>query len=75
MAKRRRTPGAGTVVKRKNKDGSVTWRGAFWGPDGKRHWVKGATKTEADQRLREAITDASRGSLPAPANSHGRALA
>jgi hypothetical protein len=68
MAKIRRTPGAGTVVKRKNKDGSVTWRGGFWGTDGKRHWVSAKSKTECDQRLREAITDASRGMMPPPAN-------
>jgi integrase len=67
MAKRRRTPGAGTVVKRKNKDGSVTWRGAFWGTDGKRHWVSAKSKTACEERLREAITDASRGMMPPPA--------
>jgi integrase len=68
MAKRRRTPGAGTVVKRKNKDGSVTWRGAFWGTDGKRHWVSAKTKTQCEENLRTAITDASRGMMPPPAN-------
>ena len=67
MAKRRRTPGSGTLVKRVNKDGSVTWRGAFWGTDGKRHWVSDKNKTEADRKLREAKADADRGILPSPA--------
>jgi integrase len=67
VAKRRRTPGAGTVVKRKNKDGSVTWRGAFWGTDGKRHWVSDKSKAECERKLREAKADADRGVLPSPA--------
>jgi hypothetical protein len=67
MAKRRRTPGSVTLVKRVNKDGSVTWRGAFWGTDGKRHWVSDKNKTEADRKLREAKADADRRMLPSPA--------
>jgi hypothetical protein len=56
------------VVKRKNKDGSVTWRGAFWGTDGKRYWVSAKSKIECEENLRTAITDASRAMMPPPAN-------
>ena len=48
MAKKRsRGNGTGTVAPRKNKQGKVIgYRGAFFGPDGKRRWVGAKTKTE-----------------------------
>ena len=38
--KKQRGNGQGTVAPRKNKDGKIIgYRGAFFGTDGKRHWV------------------------------------
>jgi integrase len=69
MAKKRlRGNGQGTVVPRKNKDGKIIgYRGAFFGPDGKRRWVSAKTKTECWAKLNAAMTDADRGILPSPA--------
>src|SRR5215212_1949963 len=67
--KRQRGNGQGTVAPRKNKDGKIiAYRGAFFGPDGKRHWVSAKTKTECWHKLNTAMTDADRGILPGPAN-------
>jgi integrase len=66
MAKKRsRGNGTGTVAPRKNKQGKViSYKGAFFGPDGKRHWVSAKTKTECWTKLNAAMTDAERGILP-----------
>ena len=46
----------------KNKDGKITsYRGAYFGPDGKRRYVSGKTKEEARRNLRGARGDAERG--------------
>jgi integrase len=67
--KRQRGNGQGTVVPRKNKHGKiVSYRGAFFGPDGKRHWVSAKTKTECWRKLNAAMTDSDKGILPSPAN-------
>src|SRR5215204_3822313 len=67
--KRARGNGQGTVAPRRNKAGKVTsFVGAFFGPDGKRHWVSAKTKTECWHKLNMAMTDADRGILPGPAN-------
>jgi integrase len=55
-------------VPRKNKDGKIIgYRGAFFGPDGKRRWVSAKTKTECWAKLNAAMTDVDRGILPSPA--------
>ena len=41
--------------------------GAFFGPDGKRHWVSAKTKSECWRKLNGAMADADKGILPAPA--------
>src|SRR5215203_2070891 len=65
--KRARGNGQGTVAPRRNKGGkTIGYVGAFFGPDGKRHWVP--AKTECWHKVRTAITDADRGILPGPAN-------
>jgi hypothetical protein len=52
-------------VPRKNKDGKIIgYRGAFFGPDGKRRWVSAKTKTECWAKLNAAMTDVDRGILP-----------
>jgi len=59
--KKQRGNGAGTVYPRKNKDGKVTgYRGSYI-VNGKRYYVSAKTKTETEQRLRQAMTDADRG--------------
>jgi integrase len=71
MARKRRTRGngQGTVAPRRNKAGKViSYVGAFFGTDGKRHWVTAKTKTECWRKLNMAMTDAERGILPSPAN-------
>lgn len=46
----------------KNKEGKITsYRGAYFGPDGKRHYVSGKTKEEARKALREARAGADQG--------------
>jgi integrase len=67
--KRERGNGQGTVAPRRNKAGKVIgFVGAFFGPDGKRHWVSAKIKTECWRKLNIAMTDADRGILPGPAN-------
>jgi integrase len=67
--KRERGNGQGTVAPRRNKAGKVIgFVGAFFGPDGKRHWVSAKTKTECWRKLNMAMADAERGILPGPAN-------
>jgi integrase len=57
-----RANGDGDVFPRKNKDGKVTsYRGAYFGPDGKRRYVSGKTKEEARKALREARSNADAG--------------
>ena len=54
--------GDGDVFPRKNKAGKITsYRGAYVGPDGKRHYVSGKTKTEAREALQKARGDVDRG--------------
>ena len=60
--KRQKGNGAGTVYPRKDKEGKVIgYRGSYFAPDGKRRYVSGRTKTQAQRSLREAMTDADRG--------------
>jgi integrase len=67
--KKKRGNGQGTVAPRRNKAGKIIgFVGAFFGPDGKRHWVSAKTKTECWRKLNMAMSDADRGTLPAPAN-------
>jgi integrase len=67
--KSQRGNGQGTVAPRRNKQGKIVgYRGAFFGPDGKRRWVGAKTKSECWQVLRQAMSDADRGVLPGPAN-------
>jgi integrase len=57
-----RANGDGDVWPRKNKEGKITsYRGAYFGPDGKRRYVSGKTKEEARARKRQAQADADRG--------------
>src|SRR5215211_2530588 len=59
--KKQRGNGTGTVYPRKNKDGKVIgYRGSYI-VDGKRYYVSAKTKTETEQKLRQAMTDADRG--------------
>ncbi len=59
--KKQRGNGAGTVYPRKNKDGKVIgYRGSYI-VNGKRHYISAKTKTETEQKLRQAMTDADRG--------------
>jgi integrase len=54
--------GDGDVFPRKNKAGKITsYRGAYVGPDGKRRYVSGKTKTEAREALATARAEAARG--------------
>jgi integrase len=67
--KKKRGNGQGTVAPRRNKAGKIIgFVGAFFGPDGKRHWVSAKTKTECWRKLNMAMSDADRGTLPGPAN-------
>src|ERR671920_1603657 len=66
--KRERGNGQGTVAPRRNKAGKIIgFVGAFFGPDGKRHWVSAKTKTECWRKLNMAMADTDRGILPGPA--------
>ena len=59
--KKQRGNGAGTVYTRKNKDGkTIGYRGSYI-VNGKRYYVSAKTKTETEQKLRQAMTDADRG--------------
>ncbi len=54
--------GSGTIYERKNKDGKVIgYRGAYFGPDGKRRYVSAKDKTECRKLLRKAMSDADAG--------------
>src|SRR5829696_3824317 len=54
-----RANGDGDVFPRKNKAGKITsYRGAYVGPDGKRRYVSGKTKTEAREALAAARANA-----------------
>jgi integrase len=67
--KRERGNGMGTVAPRRNRQGKIIgYRGAYFGPDGRRHWVSAKTKGECWRVLRQAMSDADRGVLPGPAN-------
>ena len=63
MAKKKQQGnGSGTVYARKNKDGKTSsCLGSYFGPDGKRRYVSGKTKTEAREKLRAAMGDADKG--------------
>jgi integrase len=57
-----RANGDGDVFPRKNKAGKITsYRGAYVGPDGKRRYVSGKTKTEAREALATARAEAAGG--------------
>jgi integrase len=57
-----RANGDGDVFPRKNKAGKITsYRGAYVGPDGKRRYVSGKTKTEAREALTTARAEAAGG--------------
>ncbi len=57
-----RANGDGDVFPRKNKAGQITsYRGAYFGPDGKRRYVSGRTKEAARLALREARSNADAG--------------
>jgi integrase len=57
-----RANGDGDVYPRKNKAGKITsYRGAYVGPDGKRRYVSGKTKTDAREALAAARADAAGG--------------
>jgi integrase len=60
--KKQKGNGTGTVYPRKNKDGKVIgYRGSYFAPDGKRHYVSAKKKGEAEKALRRAMADADRG--------------
>lgn len=63
MAKKRsRGNGDGDIWPRKNKEGKITsYRGAYFGPDGKRRYVSGKNKEETRNKLRKARSDADQG--------------
>ena len=57
-----RANGDGDVFPRKNKAGNITsYRGAYVGPDGRRRYVSGKTKTEAREALATARAEAAGG--------------
>src|SRR5215203_5672066 len=57
-----RANGDGDVFPHKNKAGKITsYRGAYFGPDGKRRYVSGKTKEEARRNPRHARGEADRG--------------
>ncbi len=60
--KKERGNGDGDVWPRKNKEGKIIgYRGAYFGPDGKRRYVSGKTKEDARKKKRQAMADADRG--------------
>lgn len=63
MAKAKsRANGDADVFPRRNAKGEITsYRGAYFGPDGKRRYVSGKTKTEARAALAKARADAAGG--------------
>ena len=59
--KKQKGNGTGTVYPRKNKVGKVIgYRGSHV-VNGKRYYVSAKTKTETEQKLRQAMTDTDRG--------------
>jgi integrase len=57
-----RANGDGDVWPRRNKEGKITsYRGAYFGSDGKRRYVSGKTKEDARNKKRQAQADADRG--------------
>jgi integrase len=59
---RSRANGDGDVWPRNNKEGKITsYRGAYFGPDGKRRYVSGKNKEETRRKLREARAGVDRG--------------
>ena len=59
--KKQKGNGTGTVYPRKNKDGKIIgYRGSYI-VNSKRYYVSANTKTETEQKLRQAMTDADRG--------------
>ena len=60
--KKERGNGDGDVWPRKNKEGKIIgYRGAYFGPDGKRRYVSGKTKEDTRKKKRQAMADADRG--------------
>ena len=60
--KKQQGNGSGTVYPRKNKDGKVVgYRGSYFTAEGKRRYVSAKTKTETQQKLRQAMVDMDRG--------------
>ena len=58
----KRANGDGDISPRRNKAGQITsYRGAYFGPDGKRRYVSDKTKEETRAKLRKARGDADRG--------------
>jgi integrase len=58
----KRANGDGDIWPRRNKAGQITsYRGAYFGPDGKRRYVSDKTKEETRAKLRKARGDADRG--------------
>src|ERR671911_2502433 len=58
----KRANGDGDIWPRRNQAGQITsYRGAYYGPDGKRRYVSGKTKEDARRNLRKARGDAERG--------------
>jgi integrase len=58
----KRANGDGDIWPRKNKAGQITsYRGVYYGPDGKRRYVSGKTKEDARRNLRKARGNADRG--------------
>jgi integrase len=58
----KRANGDGDIWPRKNKVGQImSYRGAYFGPDGKRRYVSGKTKEATRAKLRKARGDADRG--------------
>lgn len=58
----KRANGDGDIWPRRNKAGQITsYRGAYFGPDGKRRYVSGTTKEQTRAKLRKARGDADRG--------------
>jgi integrase len=58
----KRANGDGDIWPRRNKTGQITsYRGAYFGPDGKRRYVSGKTKETTRAKLRKARGDADQG--------------
>ena len=54
--------GTGTVYPRRNKDGKITsYRGSYFTDDGRRRYVSGKNKSEAQRALLQAMEGADRG--------------